>query len=99
MKDPEGNIEPFYVDDDSIFTAKWTNPLLEEEEKKGMKDEDWSITQRRALVWGIIGLIGVGIFMVRIWSTNIPVLGVKFGENNIKYLESDNNSTEGIESE
>ena len=96
---PESNAEPFYVDDDSIFTAEWTNPLLEEEEKKGMKDEDWSVTQRRALVWGIIGLIGVGIFMVRIWSTNIPVLEVKFGENNIKYLQSDNNSIEGIESE
>ena len=48
---PESNTESFYIDDGSIFTAKWTNPLLEEEERKGMKDEDWSVTQRRALLW------------------------------------------------
>ena len=96
---PESNIEPIYLDDDSIFIAEWTNPLLEEEEKKGMKDEDWSVTQRRALLWGVIGLIGVSIFMARIWSTNIPVLGAEFGENKVKSSASDNNSVEGLESE
>ena len=96
---PESNIEPIYLDDDSIFTAEWTNPLLEEEEKKGMKDEDWSVTQRRALLWGVIGLIGVSILMARIWSTNILVLGAEFGGNNVKSSASDNNSVEGLESE
>ena len=96
---PESNTEPFYVDDDSIFIAEWTNPLLEQEEKKGAKDEDWRVTQRRALMWGVVGLIGISIFMVRIWSTNVPVLGVEFGENNLKSSKSDNNHAEGLESE
>ncbi len=96
---PESNTESFYIDDGSIFTAKWTNPLLEEEERKGMKDEDWSVTQRRALLWGVVGLIGISIFMARIWSTNIPVLDDDFGDNNIKSSESDNNYLGNIESE
>jgi len=96
---PESNTEPFYIDDDSIFIAEWTNPLLEEEDKKGVKDEDWSVTQRRALMWGVVGLIGISIFMARIWSTNVPVLGVEFGANNVKSSESDDNYAEGIESE
>jgi len=96
---PEANNAPVYFDDVSIFIVKWTNPLLEEEEKKGMKDEEWSVTQRRALVWGIIGLIGVGVLMLRIWSTNKENFGVKSDGDFVKFPVAFDYRVEDLESE
>ena len=95
---PEGLNSPYYFDVPSNFTVEWENPLFEPEEKKGVKDEDWSVTQRRVLLWGIVGLIGIFIFMARIWSTNIENIKIKSGDYGKKiispfnYAEYDNES-------
>lgn len=96
---PEANIAPIYFDDDSLFEVTWKNPLLVEDDKKGVKDEDWSVTQRRALVWGVIGLFGVCIFMARLWSSNNAPINVKSGENLIKNYTGFENYTDKGESE
>ena len=96
---PEANIYPLYFDDNMVFTSKWINPLFEDDENKGMKDEDWNVTQRRALVWGIVGLIGVGIFMLRIWSSNNDVLNDKSGEIKRNFFGSFDNHADLGESE
>lgn len=96
---PEAYISPVYFDEDNSFEVKWTNPLLGEDEKKGMKDEASSITQRRALAWGIVGLIGISIFMARIWFSNNDILDNKSGENMMKLSPSFDNDVDGCESE
>lgn len=64
-----------------------------------MKDEDWNVAQRRALVWGIVGLIGVSIFIVRIWFSNSDVLNDKSGENKRNLFGSFENHADMGESE
>jgi len=96
---PEANIGPFYYDDNSTFSTDWVNPLFDIEEKKGEKNEDWSVSQRRALVWGIFGLIAFTILMMRIWSINAPLFDDDFGENNGVFSNPSDNREEIKESE
>ena len=58
--------------------------MLEIDDKKAVKDEPWVISQRRAVFWGVAGLIGMGILLFRIWvnnNENIDSFGVGFEEN------------------
>ena len=96
---PEANIAPIYFDDDSLFEVTWKNPLLTEDDKKGVKDEDWSVTQRRAMMWGVIGLFGVCIFMAQLWSSNNAEINIKSGENLTKTRMGFKNYIDSGESE
>jgi hypothetical protein len=81
---PEANIAPQYLDDSNVFTSDWKNPLLEEEDNQRIRDEAWGVTQRRVLMWGVLGLIGIGVFMARIWSVNTENGEMFFGTINKK---------------
>ena len=81
---PEAYLSTIYFDDNRNFSTNWINPMLEIDDKKAVKDEPWVISQRRAVFWGVAGLIGMGILLFRIWvnnNENIDSFGVGFEEN------------------
>tara|TARA_S200000501_G_scaffold107245_1_gene100655 strand:- start:4752 stop:7889 length:3138 start_codon:yes stop_codon:yes gene_type:complete len=81
---PEAYISTLYLDDNRNFSSEWTNPILEVENKKAVKNEPWNVGQNRAIVWGVIGIIGMGILLSRIWRDNMQnngQFGVKNNEN------------------
>ena len=83
---PEAYLSTIYFDDNRNFSANWINPMLEIDDKKAVKDEPWVVSQRRAVFWGVVGLIGMGILLFRMWvnnNENIDSFGVGFEENNV----------------
>ena len=67
---PEAYITTIYLDDNRNFTSNWINPLLVTDNNKATKDEPWGVGQKRALFWGIAGLLGIGVLLFRIWKNN-----------------------------
>ena len=88
---PEAYLSTIYFDDTTNFSSNWMNPLLKNDDKAAVKDEPWAVSQRRAMFWGVIGLVGVGILLFRIWANNnenIDLSGAKIKENHYYYKKS-----------
>ena len=78
---PEAYISTIYLDDDRNFSSSWTNPIFQVEDGKAVKNEPWNVGQRRAIFWGVAGLLGMGILLSRIWKNNMMDKG-QFGTIN-----------------
>lgn len=65
---PEGKNDMIILRDDAVFTSNWMNPLLDNEAPPSSPD-DGVASQKRALAWGVIGIVSGFVLMYQLsWN-------------------------------
>jgi hypothetical protein len=66
---PEAKLDTVILRDDAVFTSQWNNPLLDGGTNGKDVQAEGEVSQNRALLWGIFGVIGGFVLMYQLgWN-------------------------------
>ena len=66
---PEAKLDTVILRDDAVFSSQWDNPLLNPNNEVQVDRNEGDTSQSRALVWGVLGLLGGFVLMYQLgWN-------------------------------